>query len=50
MAPTSSHTNNLKGNAKFSNNAMQEKSPKLGQLIAMFQIRGTFTEAIEGLG
>jgi hypothetical protein len=32
------------GSAKFSNNAMQGKSPKLGQLIALLQSQGTFTE------
>jgi hypothetical protein len=35
--------------AKFSSNAMQEKSPKLEQLTVLFQSLGTFTETTEGL-
>jgi hypothetical protein len=39
----------LRGNVKFSSNVMHEKSPKLKQLIALFQNPVIFTKATEGL-
>jgi hypothetical protein len=41
--------NSQKGTAKFNNNATHAKSPKLGQSIALYKNRDTFTKATEGL-
>jgi hypothetical protein len=41
--------NSEKGTAKFNNNVMNTKSPKLGQSTTLYQNQDTFTEAAEGL-